>query len=492
MNKLTLVFFATLFSMALHAQAPYQLFRPGVQYLYEFPEADFTESQYVGIKVEAGACTPTYSGFQRNILEDCQGLGHAFIGAKVCQTDSTARLYFTDVGDTTYLEIRTLAPVNQPWPANIPGPGENQIWGEVKQLQEDSFLGLTDSVKYIYFFTINNTGGETLLPAPNRPLKVSRQYGLVGAFWLHDFPIGYFFNTNSGVLTIAGMSNPQLGIQDTRLDEVFNLQMGDELHIYTKQTVPANQGYYFEYTYLKATITGVSVNAITQVLQYQYMGPQLITRDGPQAPAEDTLYDPMTEGVWEYYLPDLEFLNQQPGSVFVQSDFVGTISVRNSELCDRTAKYVAYPLEDFNQDGCLGQLLDGSESASYIDGLGGPYYNSFGFAGERKRLLQYYRKGADMCGTPFDFSSVTSVSAPTAIDVTLGPNPTSGPVTIHLPIGSSFELALFDAYGRKIKAQNDAGGTVFWDLTGMPAGVYYLRVAQHGRQVGRYTLQLRG
>lgn len=82
-------------------------------------------------------------------------------------------------------------------------------------------------------------------------------------------------------------------------------------------------------------------------------------------------------------------------------------------------------------------------------------------------------------------------AAPAKIDLRIAPNPTGGATTVrfNLPVAGKADVQLFDASG-KIVQQKSLGHvipgeqTVDFDLSDVPAGVYYVMLRQRGKMLG--------
>jgi len=463
---------------ALKAQTDWQLFRPGVQYLYAYENAAYTESPVLGVKIGVEPCTEMYPALQWYGDLECNQIASSFIGYEVCQTDSLTRFRMTD---TDYFTIRQHAPVGEKWPA-WQWNGET-VWGITTEINATNFMGLEDSVKSIYFFTETENGIQTYLPAPDRPMKLSKHHGLIQALWLRDFP------DTPSALPILGLSAPEVGLQNPGRDDIFNLQVGDELHILTIETIALawDAGFNHNKKQLKATITDIQFNAATQTLRYFYTGPRIITHYGDQPPDPDTVFQPSFSDVWTYSLSNFNYLNAQPGSFWSNSGINATVRVSNGQW-GKINKFLAYALQDPWQ-GCYHVFSDNFGPINYTEGLAGAYYHDNNLFAPGSRTIRYFRRDSLELGTPFDFSWITSTTeTPNVPAITLGPNPTSGPLRLQLPQGLVADLKLYDAHGRLLLSENQAKDAVEWNLGALPAGAYQISASQDGRLFWRQSV----
>ena len=122
-------------------------------------------------------------------------------------------------------------------------------------------------------------------------------------------------------------------------------------------------------------------------------------------------------------------------------------------------------------------------SALQLTGTGGSY-GDFAWAGEAR-----HSRGAVNRGQTFESASarrgaVAQDTAPAerAIDVSVYPNPASGPVTVAVELveAGAVVAEAFDALGRRVaqaeQRMPSGMGSLRLDLSGLPAGVYVVRV----------------
>ncbi len=480
---LSMLFFAPF----LFAQSDWQLFRPGVQYLFDYENAGFLESPLLGVKISAEPCTEMYPTLRFRGEFECNEIAASFLGYEVCQTQDEAQLR---VRNDEYVTIRTNTAVGEVWPAYA--FNGDTVWAEVVSIQDMDFLGLTDEVKSIYFYRQETGGAQVFIPAENHPILVSRQYGLISSFWFRDFP-NYTSEApiESMLMPLAGLSEPEVGLQNPGWADIFSFQTGDELHILsiTDGLHGGNLGITLEKVFLKATITNVEMTASPQQISFQVDAQRLKTKQvGPPSSTYQVFPVETFSGVWEYQYAGLEYLDFQPGTLLLETQGEDTTQIRTvflhgASFCDKSAKGLGDPLS--KNGGCGYQpIIDLGPGHFHRDGLAGPYYYELGFGGSSTRDVAYFHRGTSECGTPFDFDQITSIDeTPDAPVITLGPNPTAGPLRLQLPQGLVADLKLYDTHGRLLLSENQAQGTVAWDLGALPAGAYQISVSQDGKMI---------
>jgi len=492
--KKNYLFLSLLFSAPfISAQSDWQLFRPEVQYLFDYESASYLESPLLGVKIDAEPCTQMYPALRFRGEFECNEIAASFLGYEVCQTQEEARLR---VRDGEYVTIRTTTAVGEVWPAYA--FNGDTVWAEVVSIQDMDFLGLTDDVKSIYFYRQESGGAQEFIPAENHPILVSRQYGLISSFWFRDFP-NYSSEapSESTLMPLSGLSEPEVGLQNPGWEDVFSFQTGDELHVLSiNQSIfygsqGENLGLVLEKEFLKMTITGVEIMTSPQQISFQFDAQRLKTK---QVGAPTSTYQvfpvEIFSGVLDYQYAGLEYLDFQPGALLIETQGDDTTRIRTVFLggafgCYKSAKGLGIPLSN-NGDCDYQPIIDSGPGHFYRDGLAGPYYYEQGFGGASTRDVAYFRRGDSECGTPFDFDQITSTSeTPDTPAMTIGPNPTAGPLRVQLPQGLVADLKLSDLHGRLLLSENQAHGSVVWNLGDLPAGTYQISASQHGRLVWR-------
>ena len=112
----------------------------------------------------------------------------------------------------------------------------------------------------------------------------------------------------------------------------------------------------------------------------------------------------------------------------------------------------------------------------------GSSYGDFAWSGP-----QAHTRGSENAGQTFTAPGArqpvaTEVAPSAGLDVAVYPNPTTGPVTVAVELAAPAEVRaeVYDALGRRVAAADARLGVGFGsvpvDLTGLPAGVYVVRV----------------
>ncbi len=490
-NLLTTAAFAAMF-FSLAAQDDYRLFRPGVQYLYDYPEADSNcshdEPAIVGMKLSADSCAEAYTtarmtDFAEQIdIFGCLPVMGSFAGNRICHSGEETVLHFRLLSEAMAFRIRQGAVPGEVWEAAF---DERPVYGTVSEVRRETFLGLSDSVKYLLFYTLSDDGAPQYIPAPARPVRISKQYGLLSGFWFRD---NIFRFRHDHTFHLRGMSDPPVGMQNPGLSDFFNMNIGDEFHVEEQNALwtPIVQ-----YRKSILRLAEYHLDAATQSLYLGFDAQTLSYRRLP-APAYtyyDTVFVPA--GVFEqtFQLDQLDFLDAQPGALYLGPDpFDGVrpVHLTETQLCGLLSKRIGYPF--LQEDSArLYLLLDAPDGDVYHTGAAGPYYNYFTFTGCSSRYLQYARRGEESCGNPFDFSSISSVRDSWASgSFSLFPNPAGGQFHLHALWNAPCDviIQLFSAEGRLLVERRRAHTDVLREeFQGIEPGYYVVRVRGEGQSV---------
>lgn len=70
------------------------------------------------------------------------------------------------------------------------------------------------------------------------------------------------------------------------------------------------------------------------------------------------------------------------------------------------------------------------------------------------------------------------------------PNPTDGPISLHLPENVLFDVVVIDATGRNVRQMSSVSGQTLLDMAGLGMGLYQVRVSsKHGQTVYRVLVK---
>lgn len=468
--RLSLLFSCLLFLTLSHAQPPYQLFRPGVQYLYahELPASDFT-SLLLGVRVGEEQCHIMYESLQPNLPAndpECLVRVPAFIGSEVCQTATTTTLNLGSDEDPLLLTLFPQNAVASTWLATV--VATDSIYAKVDGVIWTSVLGLTDSVKTINLYTIENGDFSPLYNMA--PIRISRNYGLVTGVFLH------WLGTPTGPVELVGMSEPAVGIQNPNREQVFQLTAGDELHLTDVRTVFVDDSFYHEYREKKNTY--LSTGELPGGNRFfAFRGDQKIYQDGPAANT-DTVWLANQADTVVVSWAEMEFLNEQPGALFTSPDYPDSwqvVSLGHEYFCEQPAKRLGASVLMSNEE-CAVILFDVLPGDEFYPYYSGPYYRNVTVGGFRFRLLEYANVAEQpSCGTPFDCVVGTEDILATE-SMVIWPNPVSDYLNISWPTDAGVirSIQITNSTGQVVDQTSFSNNYQNLDLSSLPEGNYYL------------------
>jgi len=145
---------------------------------------------------------------------------------------------------------------------------------------------------------------------------------------------------------------------------------------------------------------------------------------------------------------------------------------------------------NYDNDSCWRMLLvDGGEPSEYIKGLGGGYYDYDEICSGGLYKLQYYKKGNNVWGTPFNFTGVETLH--TSNEMKVYPNPTSETVFIETKgSAGTITFELYSADGSRVMKEDLPVGNQPIDVSCLNPGLYFytLTVESGQRSSGKVTI----
>lgn len=436
--------------------------------------ANEVTSPLLGIRVGDSPCHTTYESllpdFPNDVL-DCGVRVPAFPGSEICREGATTRLNLQSDEDPLWLELQTDAPLGTQWLAAITA---DSVFAQVTAVESTEFLGLTDSVKTIEFYSRNQQGDLTPL-YDSAPIRISKNYGLVNTVFLH------WLGSDIGGIELVGMSEPEVGIQNPDRAGIFNLSIGDKFHWYTINTEIFPEGG-FEHTYTEeqATLTDQYWTTGNEERIYVFSKDVKTYFVGPES-STDTLFETGVEEIvtinWEQHA----WLDEQPGTLIDAESQV--VLLRNPSLCDLPAKQLGNELFLLDEE-CIGPAIDLGPGDYFYEGLAGPFYANIYILGFQYRVLEYAQLQNDFgCGTPYDF--VVSTDGPEdEIPLQVWPNPAKETLNLSGPLeGGVFDYQIMNSSGQTLSQASAIQFPISIDLVGLPAGVYWVLITSTNGQV---------
>ena len=148
----------------------------------------------------------------------------SWIGDKVIIRSDGYNIFFNLNKDS--IKIKTKANSGETWNAYQQND-TTIIYAKIISIDTLSFIGLTDSVKTIEFqaYDTSHNPIENVLNA--KTILISKNYGIIKTLNFAEFSDIY----SCQEFNLAGITDPQKGIKNLTEKDIFNFNIGDEIHI---------------------------------------------------------------------------------------------------------------------------------------------------------------------------------------------------------------------------------------------------------------------
>jgi len=383
----------------------------------------------------------------------------SWLGEKLLVHHNGYCSFFNKNNDT--INIRVNALLNENWLAY----SDSLVLIRAHVLLHDvkEFLGLSDSVKTIGFQAYAYNGDSVDHYLNNKQLELSKNYGMVQAF---NF-LNFLDNENeSEQYHLVGLSEPKVGVQNLTWFDVFDFQVGDEIHIYeldadwegsARSISKKNILKYIDRTNYADSIVYMVDRATEQ--QYRSM-----TSDSTW-----TVFDTVKTVIRRN-----ESFDQLPEyPVFHDSNEYFVVNCQYN-MDGFEVKYRSAGIYRNDESACYRPVIsDGGRSDYYYQALGGPYYKAdTGPAVSHERSLVYYKKGSLEWGSAYVITDAESTHISNEIKVY--PNPASSFIYIDVPkLTESINFELFDWTGRHVLQKTVSSSIDFIDISYLKKGLYF-------------------
>lgn len=402
----------------------------------------------------------------------------SWIGRPVLIRESGDTYYFNYYNDS--IMIRTHAGLNDSWIC-YRWPDKRKIAAKVTEIEEETFLDLTDSVKTIELQVTDSMGNGVVHELNGFQMKLSCHFGFVSmpAFMVFpDYGDEYYnlHHPDLGPFDLAGLTNPETGVTNLTWKKIYDYESGDEIHTST-----------FEYScnFTNPCGTETDKKEIFRVLSREEKNDTILYS------VELRVQNFGVNGLdtIDYFITDYPKFDLLPGEIVGDFDLneftMGTKSKSEPYIFDAVFGDV--------YDSCKYQLaVDACDvTYTYYKGLGGPYYDAFlcpftPFYRYSHKLL-YYRKGEVTWGTPLIISDVHDFSDAQFV-FSIFPNPAKDLITVNIPeTWINPQLEIWNLCGQKITGQNLKGQSVQVDISSVSDGIYFISII--GEQ-GKYIAKL--
>lgn len=427
MNKILLI--SILISLQFSLFSQYEDWRPirtDGRYLY-----DGYRTVRIDSVNEKGDSTHLFGFYEANITDNyCYTpFGTAWFGKEIINTTNKSQIV-NRFQDTLLISMQ-----DSQW--IFYSSDTLEIKASVIEQKEMVILDQTDSVKVIKLTHSSNA---------NYPdeIIISKNFGLIKTFNFGKFPVidenvylDNFFTTN-----LLGVEKTESGIQPLGTKEIYNLEVGDELHTY------AESRDFYGITYSAKKI--IRISDVSEINDTIRIGVELCKNEGKtevewKIPTTTILdYEP-----WESQFQDdgnVFYSYMEQTSIGIAKGYSNTWLSKVDENC--------YDLLHWDKKKSHTTSLVGA-SGFYLKGLGGPYHNFEGISSASRYELVYYKKGDTTWGTPYNCDSIMGINENTmGAAIAVYPNPVSQQFTVEfqnaLPKGY---IVVYDETGKALKTE---------------------------------------
>ncbi|MFC0878252.1 T9SS type A sorting domain-containing protein [Saccharicrinis sp. FJH2] len=402
----------------------------------------------------------------RQLDYDCfTPYGDSWIGGKVIVNDNGINLFFNKNHDT--IRIETRAKLNDEWTAFYLTDSIT-IKAAITKHDTLHFMGLIDSVKTIDFAAYDKNMNPVEINKKSKwQMKISKNYGLVQTFDMYYFTLSdeeySYFQSVPDSYILAGLSSPKIGVQNLTWFDVYDFNIGDELHItdvsmqldfdYSSESINKSIFIYFDKVSTSSSIT------------YKISRKESKYKDYDGVKTFEYIHDTITQTIVSNELFD----NYLPGEPVFYENSAKTFSMISDNVKIDLSPYMEiYKTEDSCWangiwDGCFPENR-------FYKGLGGPYYYCE-YAGYSERKLVYYKKGDIEWGTPLVITAIDEKQAENKINIY--PNPTSDVITIESNnVTEEIFFELTDLNGRQILEKELKSNSEIIKLMDLEPGIY--------------------
>ena len=420
----------------------------------------------------------TYDNIWKNDSLDCWNtIDGSFMGKTIVIGKDGFDVFLNKAGDS--IKINRNAHLHDSWTFY---EGDTLIFlASIIKHDTMHFLDQLDSVKTIELKSFDTAMNPIPHSMNSGVLYLSQNYGLIRAPFFRVFPDfigemhemydpGYFIT--AGMMNMIGITNPDIGFQDLSTFDVFDFNVGDELHIKDYTDARHNPTSYWLSTEVRTRINYLARNDyLPDSIVYTVMVRR--RRIEHWKDSSVNVYSSNIEK--QKIIPDSDL--DQPAETYVNGDqFYLSEDGKTKTLSDIHSSLwglgtcITSPIAD----GCYSTM-------TYRKGLGGPYHsceNTISYLEKLSRELVYFRKENDEWGRPFTDVGIEEVQIES---VKIYPNPASSEIKVVFARERSarqVQIEVYNLMGALIYSQpttvDIANSMVILNIADLPNGSYLL------------------
>jgi hypothetical protein len=462
-----------------HSQQNYQSIHPQHEVLFRNRTNRITGLRIDSVKITSDTILYPFATIQEISPDGCFSPYEAsLIGKKVVIKPDGSNLFFNRNGDT--ISLKTQAQIDESWIAFLRADNF-QVEAKVKSVSFEDFLGLKDSVKTITFRVIGKQGNTIDHDLNSLKVKISKNYGFVETLNFYLFP-DFIVNYPPDRLeqyTLAGLTNPEAGVQNLNWFDVYNFNIGDEIHVQELKIQYGPFSFLKEYDN-RCIYKYIERTDYADSIVYHYARKQSIET----VTNDSSLLVTFNDTVRSVILANPDF-DKLPGEPVINTYSVYAFYMRDDEFpkkIDPSDIEIFFLNENCFSvpviEGCLHEKL-------YIAGLGGPYYYCTGYFGDsEERKLVYYKKGETEWGERLAITSVSDYRMNNSLQVF--PNPAKEKITIYSQSSRILEVEIYDLTGTCLyRNLNADSNRIDLNTDNFPKGMYVLKVRDERDTISR-------
>lgn len=422
--------------------------------------------------------------FQPSGNYDCLSPTKAsWIGDRVILKENGDNLFFDWQGDT--ILIKTQARESDSWVmfqnnhlASNLWEGYGKITCTLVKKDTMTILGVLDSVKTmaLQFFDQNL---QPIIDKKAINIGLSKSFGFVKLI-----PFNLISTAELSLdireftfeeYELAGLSQPNMGLQNLKWFSAHDFQENDEIHTVDKSGMYLGP-YSFDQHLRKTTRKYLSKEVFSDSIIYMVERQVSLERTDEFLFRHDTIQEVIRQN------PNFDKL---PGEVIYEDEYQATSYAMHQK--DGTHKFKAFYGGYLNNDenGCWRlPIADGCFPAlRYTEGLGGPYYACEGMFSYESRELIYYKKGNISWGTPMVLTSIQEETVD--LKLKIQPNPATDQFIITgLKTGFPYSLELINLQGKVVLKTLILNEQKAINIHTFPSGIYIYHVQNKHQQSG--------
>jgi hypothetical protein len=422
---------------------------------------------------------------KKNYYDCYSPFNSSWIGKMIIIRPDGENIFINHKNDS--IRINTLANIGDSWDMCDQG----NVVATVTGIKDTVILGLNDSVKTI---TLNST----ILQINGKKITLSKHYGLIRLPDFYDIPDNLYATDYASEYVyinynLVGMSNPESGIQNLTLRDVYTYNIGDEFHRYflNKDDWLLSNPYHENESWAIYNVLDTLHSSTTDTIKYlmkrcakqryYYQNSDNDSSSQTFTSFNDTIIVSLVLNNAEE--SDFNCLPNEPYYFDHESGFsTNHFTIHESGIIGKMTPYIDITLEDINDtcwryptvDACTGPNL-------YYKGIYGAdflclYYNYLS-----QSTLVYYKKGTQAWGAPYDCATILSTGFNEQFALnkfSITPNPATDYFNISIDryFSESMNFELFNIYGTKIKEEKISNASTAVSCSELSGGIYLFRI----------------